>query len=224
MSAWTNEEIERTLYGDLPRSWAYNYGGLRRLDALKAGLITAAQAKRELLTDETMEPDQVLAPRIRRDRRDVSIDERVLLNDRGDVIGRRKGSVVNDWLRRYWKRKEIDNLQYRAGQAFQECAELMQISVPSQLGANGQRSGYADIGMAERGQVAYMARVKWDLAAQAMGIQVYPVVVWVIIDNRPAGDWAKAKGMRNWEGMTTLKLGLNSLVTHWGLTARDSRA
>lgn len=161
----------------------------------------------------------IMATDIRIARGEVHITERVEQDQNGRVIGRRKGHKANDSFRRYWKRREITDLQYKAGLALVECASLMEISVPSQLGAKTGRVGYADVGMVNRGNVAYMARVRWGLAMQAVGLTVAPLLAWVVIENKPAGQWAAAHGKPKDAALPILQLALDALIKHWGLTS-----
>lgn len=171
-----------------------------------------------------MHPIEVVrAADIRILRGEVSLTERTIEDKNGRVTGRTRGDVINDWLRRYWKRREIDDLQYRAGQKLQVCVEQMDISPPSQLGAEHTGAGFSDMGIIARGGRAYDAKREWRGAIQAMGLTVSPVVLWVVVEGRPAGDWAKERNMHKHEGLTTLRLGLNALVTYWGLTSSRTR-
>jgi hypothetical protein len=171
-----------------------------------------------------MHPIEVIrATDIRILRGEVSLTERTIEDKNGHVTGRTRGDVINDWLRRYWKRREIDDLQYRAGQKLQVYIEQMDISPPSQLGAEHTGAGFSDLGIIARGGRAYEAKREWQRAIEVMGLMVWPAVIWVVVEGRPASDWAKAQHMHPREGITTLKLGLSALVTYWGLTPSGTR-
>jgi hypothetical protein len=120
-------------------------------------------------------------------------------------------------LDHYHRRDRVDDRQYRAGDRFR--TDFLLGGLETRLVADLARiSGNAGGGpglMATERQVA--ARQRWRRATQAVGLRLSPVLVAVCCEERTAADWTAKPGRGGEiEGMTTLRLALDTLADHYG--------
>jgi hypothetical protein len=157
------------------------------------------------------------APDIRVERGDVFEETRLEISKTG-----RTGIVVshrvNDWLRRHWKKGHLNELQYAAGKRFGETCEGLDVGVRSQLAKLLDRGGGdASLAMLIAGEAANHARFRYGKAVHAMGAQLAPVAVWVIVAGRSAKAWAEGRNLPAEDGIALLRAALNALVDHYQL-------
>lgn len=163
------------------------------------------------------------APDLRVKRGDVAEEQRTEVSPDGS--GRTatiKVHVVNDWLRRHYRKGHLSRLQYDAGSRFAQTCEAMDVGVKSQLAKLLEaRGGSDDAALANAvrmaGRAANHARRAYGRAVVAMGNQLAPVAVWVIIAGRSAKAWAERAGKPQDDGIAALRLALDALVDHYGL-------
>jgi hypothetical protein len=157
------------------------------------------------------------APDVRVLRGDVTEETRLEISKTGRT-GTITVHVVNDWLRRYHRKGYLSREQFAAGQRFQEVCEGLDVGVRSQLAKLLDRGGGdASIAMLIAGEAANHARFRYGKAVHAMGAQLAPVAVWVIVAGRSAKSWAEAVRRPAEDGMALLRSALNALVDHYQL-------
>jgi hypothetical protein len=129
--------------------------------------------------------------------------------------------VVNDWLRRHWKKGHLNEHQYAAGKRFAEVCEALDVGVRSQLATILEGRGTDDTGrwnaVKKAGAMAYNARWAYGKAVHVMGPQLAPVAVWVIVAGRSAKAWAEGRNLPAEDGIALLRAALNALVDHYQL-------
>lgn len=163
-------------------------------------------------------PNVVGAPDIRVARGDVAVDERVEVDGQGKVIGKRVGHVTG--LRRYRAHRDITLRQYAAGE---------RLAVDHDIAKRSQRI-IANLDQTIRGnsdQHAAMMRAiverrtaesRVDRAIKALPSLLQSITSWVVLADKAASEWADGReGFRDREGLTVLKVALESLADHYGL-------
>jgi hypothetical protein len=130
---------------------------------------------------------------------------------------------VQDYLARYAGQGHISDLQKRAGQRYARDCEACHIGVKSQLGRTESTGKDMSIAMAGHG-AGYWASVterRIAIAESALG-PLASIVRWVARDGRSAQDWAIKQGKPPRDGIAALRLGLDALAEHYGLTRAAS--
>lgn len=152
-----------------------------------------------------------LAPSVRSDRGDVD-----LLSVVTPGIGTIKRDVVRSRLYRHHQRREITTRQYRAGIRFAETAERSTVPLRSQLNTD-RLDVVGDPAQSRVGWRRAKASIETAAAIIEVGPILSPVVMWVVIEGRPAGEWAEHVGRPATHGIAALCLGLDALARHYGL-------
>jgi hypothetical protein len=160
------------------------------------------------------------APDLRVERGDVAEEQRTEISATGRT-GTITVHVVNDWLRRHWKKGHLSHLQYAAGKKFADVCEGLDVGVRSQLATILEGRGSDDTGrwnaVKKAGAMAYNARWAYGKAVHVMGPQLAPVAVWVIVAGRSAKAWAEGMKRPPEDGIAALRLALDALVDHYQL-------
>lgn len=126
-------------------------------------------------------------------------------------------------LDRYRRDGNISEAQYRAGCRLRSdwavgegTRRLIALYGERQSSATGEISD----AQAER-------RHEYVIAMQALGPELSPVIVHVVLMEGTAPGWAEDRGRRGTgakvEGMVTLRIALDRLARHYGLTNRGAR-
>lgn len=118
-------------------------------------------------------------------------------------------------LDRYARRGEISSVQFQAGDrlralAYRAGLEARLTQRFSPLPGSGDPCGHLP-----PSEAAARARAAYRAALAAVGPVLSPVLIAVCIDDRAAGDWAKAQRRPAAHGLPTLICGLDSLILHW---------
>jgi hypothetical protein len=166
------------------------------------------------------------APDLRVERGDVAEEQRTEISATGRT-GTVTVHVVNDWLRRHWKKGHLTSLQYAAGRKFADICEGLDVGVRSQLATILEGRGGDDTGrwnaVKKAGAMAYNARWAYGRAVQRMGAELAPVAVWVIVAGRSAKAWAEGRKLPAEDGIALLRAALNALVDHYQLRKEVDR-
>lgn len=160
---------------------------------------------------------------IRRERGDI-VTENVRY-EREDGMHVVIGNVdrVQDYLGRYSGQGHISPLQRMAGDRLAGHCNGAFVGVPSQLGRSGSSGSGVDdrvrrLDLIERlGADAASCCRRRDEAIVALG-PLASVALWVCRDGRSAQDWAVEQGKPPRDGIAALRLALDTLVLHYGLT------
>ncbi len=131
---------------------------------------------------------------------------------------------VQDYLGRYQGQGHISPLQWKAGHMLAKHCNGAEVGVPSQLRPRAASAGSSvddrvrRLDMIERigAGAAFCARRR-DEAITALG-PLAGVALWVCRDGRSAQDWAEREGKPPRDGIAALRLALDTLVLHYGLT------
>lgn len=202
------EQVRETLSQQLVR---------RRQHTFTQGRERSARLK----TEAPDKPGEARAPQIRRERGDVKAAYLTEI----DKIGRRtdiKVQMAQDWLKRHYRRGEISKAQFAAGSRFQRITERVTVGVPSQLDpdkldAPRGTGSTPDVAFFTIGEYAAIASGGFKAAIDALGPQLWPVVLWVVVTGRSAAEWARAVEKPQTDGIAALRLGLDALVKHYRL-------
>jgi hypothetical protein len=159
------------------------------------------------------------APEVRVMRGDVALDRVAITDDHGKVIGQARAHRVQNRLDVLFKRKQINEAERDAGVRFARDVEACDVSMRSCMDLDsrggGGVAGFINWAMVDAGAAAAMASIRVRDALGAIGLAGWPLVVWVAVQGRSAADWAEAQGRPRSEGMTMLRVGLQSLVIHY---------
>lgn len=119
----------------------------------------------------------------------------------------RRGGAITDIQDRSGKRLAAD---WKAG-----------AGAAALIGSYGERESTASGEMTDTAAERHHAYV---MAMQSLGPELSPVIVHVVLLDGSASGWAEARGRRGTgakvEGMVTLRLALDRLARHYGLTSR----
>lgn len=177
------------------------------------GAATAMASRKQRLAR-----DIVRAPDIRVERGEVELQERTYDDERGKVLGLTRGDVVRSWLYRYRARKEIQSdRQYKAGLLLEMQLEAAEVSIRSLL--NPDRVGGAGEGpqIKRLGERRAEATLWLREARRVVGPTLWPILVHVVANGRPASEWAESVGKPPRHGIAALCLALDALAEHLGL-------
>lgn len=174
--------------------------------------------------DEIFDNGGMKAPRIRVERQDV-VEDKIVdpvaeeKRARGETVAIKRTVTahrVQSRLERMKKRKEITELECKAGLIFAEDTELSSVSVKSCLLFDGGGNDPA-LTLLANSTAAASNRVR--KALDALGIALWPVVVWVAIEGQPASEWAAKEGLKapDKTGTGILRIALRRLVDHYRL-------
>ena len=160
-----------------------------------------------------MEPiDFVGAPDIRVERGEIVAEGFV----EDGCRGLRKRHRV-DRLHRYLQRGTITRAQHKAGRRFADIAEAGQVGIQSMLDPDRGGGGGPERRLVEVGARVAAALESYRAAVQAMGIVNSQAVIAVCLANTAADQWALASKFPQNDGAAALRMGLQSLVEHYGL-------
>lgn len=170
--------------------------------------------KRETLFFDT---GGMKATQIRADREDVVEVKVPVIDDKtGNIRRYDKRHHVQSRLERMKNRKEISTLECKAGLIFAEDVEQASASVKSCLLFDTGRGDPA-LGMLANSTAAASIRVRE--AMTALGLALWPIVVWVAVDGQPASEWAARNDLKAADktGPGILRIALRRLATHYRL-------
>jgi len=140
----------------------------------------------------------------------------------GDVIERRetiqagvKGARVLtvSMIDRYRHKKQITVKQSDAALKLRADWEMAgrQMAVTGTYGQAGQ-------GNPEMSDMAALASARYVKATRAVGVELSPILVHVALLDGSASDWAKTTQREPKSGIEILRLALDALARHYGLT------
>lgn len=120
-------------------------------------------------------------------------------------------------LDHYRRRDLITEAQWKAGDRLRAVWRLAGIEPRVTANLLGTGGGAVDMSDARASNIA-----RYVAAMRAVGIVLSPVIVHVVCLEGTAGEWAELRGRRGTnakvEGLTTLRLALETLALHYGLT------
>lgn len=127
---------------------------------------------------------------------------------------------VQDYLARYAGQGHISPLQRKAGERFSDACDGASVGISSQLGRRAG-GGEPETAILRQGFAASAHARHRDEAVTALGL-LAGVALWVCRDGRSAQDWAVKEGKPPRDGIAALRLALDTLVMHYGLTRAAS--
>lgn len=166
-------------------------------------------------------PENVIgATAIRIERGEVAVDERAEEDRNGRVIGSRVGHVTG--LRRYRAHRDISLRQFEAGIRLQNdlataMSTVARVANLDSVGGSSDQHTAMLRAIVER----RTAEVRMRKALGSLSIVCRSVITWVVLSDKPAGDWVTL-GYSRREGLTVLKVALDALGDHYRLD-KDGR-
>jgi hypothetical protein len=154
---------------------------------------------------------------VRRDRGDVITQDMPVINASGLVVGMVKVDRVQDYLGRYAGQGHISPLQRAAGEKFADDCAGAEVGVSSQLGMR-PGGGEPEVAILKSGFAAAGCQRRKDAAIVALGL-LASVALWVCRDGKSAQAWALSQQKPAGDGIAALRLALDTLVLHYGLTS-----
>lgn len=157
--------------------------------------------------------DIVRAPDVRIERGEVELEERTVDDDRGKVVGLARGDVVRSWLYRYRARGEIQtDRQYKAGRLLEVQIEAAEVSIrsllnPERLAGAGEGPSIKRLGERRAEATLWLRQARY-----AVGPTLWPILVHVVGNGRPASEWAESAGKPHRHGIAALCLALDALA------------
>lgn len=171
---------------------------------------------------------EIVLPPVERARHDEIAVEKVLISDgSGRTLAVADAAVVKTPapLDRYFRRRQINGLQYKAGKILRATAHhagmtpRTVVNLEAEIrGAGGSAPGF--IAASER---IAEARDRLRGAVRAAGRILWPVLSYVVLDEHSAGDWAHAHSKPTAHGLPTLIVALDVLVDHFALKQEARR-
>jgi hypothetical protein len=121
--------------------------------------------------------------------------------------------TTTSMVHRYLHRKEIDARQFSASQRLLEDWEAAgrRMAVTSSYGQSGG-------GQQTMTDKAAMANKRYIAAIRSVGQELSPILAHVVLVDESAAGWAKAAHQSPKSGITVLRLALDALARHYGLT------
>lgn len=159
---------------------------------------------------------------IRHARGEIATENLKYQREDGEYSIIRNVDRVQDYLGRYCGQGHISPMQRRAGEKFTQDCDGATVGVWSQLG-RAVGGGEPEVAIIRNGFAASMHARRRDQAVTALGL-LSRVALWVCRDGRSAHDWAVAEGKPPRDGIAALRLALDTLVLHYGLTRAASRS
>jgi len=150
---------------------------------------------------------------------DIGTPER---HDKGDVIemhpteraGVKAARVITvSMIARYRHKGQITVMQSDAAEKLLADWEM----AGRQLAVTGTY-GQAGMGKPEMSDMAALAHSRYVNATRAVGIELSPILVHVVLLDGSAADWAKGRGDIPQSGIAILRLALDALARHYRLT------
>lgn len=195
------EILAKRQSGKLTRPVAVSKPKKRRAGKLKAGEI------------KTVSPTD-----IRIERGEVGHAMAPVHDHAQNVIGHQKVWRVQSRIAKHFNSGEINKRQFVAGERFHRDVSDLGADVGSCLDLDRRGGGGTGPVWPAGGARGAWASKAISAALKAIGPQLGPILVWVIVDGRSPADWATSRGKPRPDGIAALRLALDALADHYGLT------